>query len=739
MNKILIKILVLLHFTLGVAYNISAQQVAVNYEILVQKLTSKNNHFEKQGRYDSIEATSLQIIQYAKNLNDKSYESSAYDKLAESSFKNGRLTEAQTYNKKLMGIAIAIKDTNRLINGKNREGLFYLEKGKTKEAENEFTEALNLCKNHAAKTAEINSNLGTLYLSVGDKEKAIQYFFKALELYEKNNDLKGIGETNSNISSLYYLMGKIDDAIAFQIKSINVRERADDKNGLAITNSNLGQLYILKTDYEQAFKYIKQAITYAERLNNPKLMASAYSGMSAYYSRTKNFPEALVWQSKAIKFFEEIDDKTMLSRLYVSAGNLSNVNKDSLKAFNYYIKALNLSLNLGNKENIANANEKLSAFFSGHMDFEKAYTYYKNYILYRDSIIAKSNLGKIEEIKTKYETEKKDAEIFRLNTLQNLKELQLEKQHAIINGNLLLAKKKEIEIEVLSKESKILTQNAELQHLQIMQQDEKLEKQKLIVKNNEQQLLLSESDKVNKGKQIATQKKLRNVLIGGIILMSLLMFSYFNRYQLKKKLEQQKALLSIRNTISKDLHDEIGSTLTSISILSKVSEMAMEKQPLQAKEMIHQIALQSKTIQQNMSDIVWSIRPENESIENLATRIREYAAQTLEPLQIDFSLNVDETLIAQKMSMIFRKELLLICKEAINNIAKHSGATIASLSIVKDKKQIALHIMDNGKWKGGSTGTGTKSMQERANSIGGSLTFSITEGGTEVVAYLPIP
>ncbi len=739
MNKVLIKILLLLHCILVVTNNICAQQVAVNSEILLQKLTSKNNYFEKQGRYDSLEATSLQIIQHAKSVNDKSYESTAYDKLAESSFKNGRLPEAQMYNKKLMGIAMVMKDTNLLINGKNREGLFYLEKGKTKEAENEFTEALSLCKNHASKTAEINSNLGTLYLSVGDKEKAIQYFFKALGLYEKNNDLKGIGETNSNISSVYYLMGKIDDAIGFQTKSIIVRERADDKNGLAITNCNLSQLYILKADYDQAFKYIKQAINYAEYLNNPKLKGSAYSGMSAYYNRTKNFPEALVWQSKAIKFFEEIDDKTMLSRLYVSAGNLSNVNKDSVKAFNYYTKALNLSISLGNKENIANAHEKLSAFFSGRMDFEKAYSYYKNYILYRDSIVAKSNLGKIEEIKTKYETEKKDAEIVRLNTLQNLKELQLEKQHAIINGNLLLAKKKEIEIEVLSKESEILTKNAELQHLEIVQQEEKLEKQKLIVKNNEQQLLLSESDKINKEKQLATQKKLRNVLIGGFVLISLLMFSYFNRYQLKRKLEQQKALLSIRNTISKDLHDEIGSTLTSISILSKVSEMALEKQPVQAKEMIHQIALQSKTIQQNMSDIVWSIRSENESLENLATRIREFAAQTLEPLQIDFKLNVDETLVAQKMSMIFRKEVLLICKEAINNIAKHSGATTASVSIVRVKNQIALHIIDNGKWKGGSTGTGTKSMQERANSIGGALTISFTDNGTEVAAKLPIP
>jgi signal transduction histidine kinase len=155
--------------------------------------------------------------------------------------------------------------------------------------------------------------------------------------------------------------------------------------------------------------------------------------------------------------------------------------------------------------------------------------------------------------------------------------------------------------------------------------------------------------------------------------------------------------------------------------------------------MIHQITTQSKTIQQSMSDIVWSIRSENECIENLSTRIREYAAQTLDPLNIQATIILDESIICQKLPMPYRKEILLICKEAINNVAKHSGASSVSVSLQKNCKTMSLSIFDNGVWKGDTSGTGTKTMKERAASIGGQLVITNSIIGTNIVATMPIP
>lgn len=211
-------------------------------------------------------------------------------------------------------------------------------------------------------------------------------------------------------------------------------------------------------------------------------------------------------------------------------------------------------------------------------------------------------------------------------------------------------------------------------------------------------------------------------------------------YLLQLRIKRFKEKYELRNRIATDLHDEIGSTITSINILSNVSQQAMEKAPEQAKEMMEQIAAQSKQIQQNMSDIVWSIRPDNEKMENLLVRMKEYTAQTLEPLQIKTSFHHNRQFTDTSLALQYRKEVLLIFKEAINNIARHANAFEVNINIHQTKNSIRLSITDNGQWKsnGNSTGTGTRSMQQRAAAIGGTLTIEKKENGTVILLNIPI-
>jgi signal transduction histidine kinase/ligand-binding sensor domain-containing protein len=249
----------------------------------------------------------------------------------------------------------------------------------------------------------------------------------------------------------------------------------------------------------------------------------------------------------------------------------------------------------------------------------------------------------------------------------------------------------------------------------------------------------SQGDWIEEPVQLGIKIKPPFYQTGGFIILSILVVTGIVYWLVQQRINRIKERYRLRNKIASDLHDEIGSTLTSISILSTVSQQAFEQQPQQAKEMLQQISTQSKNIQQSMSDIVWSIRPDNERIENLVVRMREYAAQTLEPLDIKITIDADESLVNKVLPMDCRKDLLLIYKEAINNIAKHAGATVVSVSLFNGNKKIELAIQDNGTWKGDNSGTGTKSMKERASANGGQLTIVVTDKGTTVSASMPIP
>ncbi len=207
----------------------------------------------------------------------------------------------------------------------------------------------------------------------------------------------------------------------------------------------------------------------------------------------------------------------------------------------------------------------------------------------------------------------------------------------------------------------------------------------------------------------------------------------------RRRIKSIKEKFELRNRIAADLHDEIGSTLTSINILSTVSQQAIDQHPGQVKVLLEQISSQSKTIQQSMSDIVWSIRPDNEKIENLLTRIREYAAQTLEPLNINTRIEGDEIVVNKILPVHYRKNILLICKEAVNNIAKHANATAAGIAFSASANKMTVTVTDNGNWIGNNSGTGTKTMKERAHALGGELTIQSSSAGTVVTLLLPLP
>ncbi|WP_207510582.1 ATP-binding protein [Longitalea luteola] len=703
--------------------------VAIRHSLNEALQLSKKN-------YDSAVNKCNDIVQLTEKHHLKLLSATAFDVLAEIMLASGKMAAVRKYDSLVLPVATQFRDTNLIINAKNREGIYLLEQGKNAEAAANFQSILDmrLEKAQSIKTAEVYSNMASVYMHLSKNNEAMKWFLKALRLYEKHGSDAGLGETYSNISSVYYLMGRPNEAISFQQKSISHREKLNDIQGLIIPHINIGQLYILKDSMGLALDHLKRAVVYAEKINNIKLKASAYSGMSTYYIRAKDYKQALEWQNKSIALFEETDNQTMLSRLYVSAGNLASATNDSIGALAYYQKGLALSQKMGNKENIGNAYEKMSNFYFAHKDYQQAYQYFKIYTSYRDTIATASALANIEKIKIEYETEKKDNEILRLANEQRIKELQIEKQKALLEGNLLEAERKENEIELLSKAK-------ELQELKIKQQDEELEKQVLLARNNEQQLQLAEKEKQLQQKQLRNSNLIRNFILGGVLLLGLVGYFLFNRYQLRRKIKEQEALLAVRNNIAKDLHDEIGSTLTSIKILSEVSEKNLQKDQARTSAFLQKITEQSAAVQQGISDIVWAVKPENDKLENMVIRMREYAAQTLESKNVHTVINIDEQVLDKTLDMNQRRDLLLVFKEAVNNIAKYAGASQVQVNLEKINNDLQLQVVDDGCGFDAARQTsssGLKNMQARAASLKGTLDIHSKPGkGTAITLRIP--
>ena len=204
----------------------------------------------------------------------------------------------------------------------------------------------------------------------------------------------------------------------------------------------------------------------------------------------------------------------------------------------------------------------------------------------------------------------------------------------------------------------------------------------------------------------------------------------------KYRINQLKKLLAIRTKISQDLHDEIGSTLTSINILSKVSQNNLEKDKFKALELLQKITDQSADMQQSMSDIVWSIRPDNDKMENLVIRMREYLGQTAEARNMQVQFSAEEKVLNESLSMQHRQHIFLIFKEAVNNAVKYSEGKTVSVFLEKENNHIRLSVKDDGLgFNAGkvTSSSGLKNMKARAKELNGILHIRSEAGsGTEV-------
>ena len=198
----------------------------------------------------------------------------------------------------------------------------------------------------------------------------------------------------------------------------------------------------------------------------------------------------------------------------------------------------------------------------------------------------------------------------------------------------------------------------------------------------------------------------------------------------EKEIEKQK----IRNRIAQDLHDEIGSNLSSISLMSDLIQKSEKIDPDSVNKIqrIHKVAKDSS---QAMRDIVWITNPASDNLKDLITKMNEVANDML--AGISWRFDFPEETVKIHLSPESKRNVFLIFKEALNNIIKHSNAKNAIIKLKISDKNLLLAIKDNGKgYKTdlNSTGNGLKNMDNRAKEINGILKLNSSPGKGTTIA-----
>ena len=191
----------------------------------------------------------------------------------------------------------------------------------------------------------------------------------------------------------------------------------------------------------------------------------------------------------------------------------------------------------------------------------------------------------------------------------------------------------------------------------------------------------------------------------------------------------------MRTRIATDLHDDIGSSLTQIAILSEVARRGGRQ------ENLSRIAAISRELVDSMSDIVWTINPQKDSLDDLVWRMRQFAGEMFVARDIAFTFQAPDDCRGMRLGAELRRQVFLVFKECVNNAVRHSACTRASIELLIEHHALRLVVWENGcgfDLAQQSGGHGLASMTMRAGKIGGRLEIDTSDRGTVVTLRSPL-
>ncbi len=217
--------------------------------------------------------------------------------------------------------------------------------------------------------------------------------------------------------------------------------------------------------------------------------------------------------------------------------------------------------------------------------------------------------------------------------------------------------------------------------------------------------------------------------------------NYLNRLQRnKEKIAELNRILDLRQRLSADMHDDIGSSLSSISLY--IHSLLLQSRDVQQINILEKIRDNAQHIQDQMSDIIWSVNPKMDKMAELVARMRKFGADITEPIGIAFEFSASSEITHLNIEMSLRRHLYLMIKEAINNAAKYSNAKKITVRMSLNQQRLSICIEDNGigfNIDASVGGNGLTNLKNRAQTIQAQLEINSAIGrGTAICIHLNI-
>ena len=277
------------------------------------------------------------------------------------------------------------------------------------------------------------NSLGLNEEESGNYKEALQYFQNAVEVFEKLRDVKEAANNEVCIGVIHWYLGNLSKALEYYEKAYEKHKKLKNKLGQARSLGNMAIIYDDMKQKEKALATYEKALPIFIELNDSTAIASCYDNMGLVYKALRQFKEAEGYMKTALNIRSINKDEGGICASYINLGDLSLAQRKFREAIDYSSKSLEMARSIKSPIDIKFSFYNLYTAYRGLNQFEKAFDYIEKYMEIKDSIAGESKARQINELETKYKTEKKEREIIEMKRKKEIDDrnrAEKEKEHA---------------------------------------------------------------------------------------------------------------------------------------------------------------------------------------------------------------------------------------------------------------------------------------------------------------------
>jgi tetratricopeptide (TPR) repeat protein len=389
----------------------------------------------RQGNYENAVSYYKKAIRNAQNVEVSNILLNAYDQLSICYYYLGDIAKMKEFSQKTLDLSKKINDKEKEASSLQKLGMYFYQKGEFDKTLDYWKKQLDILKEYGSKTdlALAYNNIGVIYKKWGDYEKAIENFQMNLKIQEELGDTVNMARSLNNIGNVYYNFGiDYNKALHYYKQGLDLFKSIKDSNNIAKGHNNIGLIYDEKQNYEKALNSFSKALEISQNTEEKYNIAKSEINLGSVYMKKGNFEKAISYSYKAIEIFEKMEDKNELAKAYGQLGEIYFKIREFRKALKYYHQTKELMREMKLKKELSMIYRDMSDVYEKIGKSNKALDYYKKYSELKDSTLTDKYLEIIEDINTKYETERKEQEIKLLNEKSKRQEAENKRQRVLI-------------------------------------------------------------------------------------------------------------------------------------------------------------------------------------------------------------------------------------------------------------------------------------------------------------------